>query len=281
MSNNETKNLSFNANEKDFRTWANFFHDNGYIILDNAISNNTVQRLRGDLLNLSKPSKENGKKKRKRDGTRHTVHKCFFEKSKTTVDLVENSILVDFAQYLINDVPGGRGNSLTAHLIHNNAFVVPPNGRGQAPSWHTDDPLQQIIIPEGKSLPDYIKLPVLVVTYMIWLSDCTAPENGPTYIVPGSHRWGKIIDPEKAENLCIPACGRAGTAVLVNSQTWHRGCENKSSTPRETLQLTFGRRIIGHKFKTIMNYNLPDHILKNRNDTAKERFGFLEGGAYS
>jgi ectoine hydroxylase-related dioxygenase (phytanoyl-CoA dioxygenase family) len=167
------------------------------------------------------------------------------------------------------------------HLIHNNAFSVPPNGRGQAPSWHTDDPLQQVIIPDGKVLPDWVKLPCLVATYMIWLSDCTTVENGPTHIVPGSHRFGKNINYEFAEEHAIPACGKAGTAVLVNSQTWHRGCANTSKNARDTLQLTFGRRIIGHKHKTIMNYKMPDHVFRDQNEKTLKRLGFLQGGAYS
>ena len=67
---------------------------------------------------------------------------------------------------------------MTAHLIHNNAFTVPPGGRGQAPTFHTDDCLQNVIIPEGKQLPDWIKLPVLACTWMCWLSDCVEPSNG-------------------------------------------------------------------------------------------------------
>jgi ectoine hydroxylase-related dioxygenase (phytanoyl-CoA dioxygenase family) len=282
MSDYEQKAISFDAKNKDFKTWASFFHENGYIIINNALSIDMIQRLRADLYKIDKDAEKYKYKNKNDTGSKHIVHKRFFEKSRATVDLVEDSLLTDFAQHLINDVPNSeKGNSLTAHLIHNNAFIVPPNGRGQAPSWHTDDPLQQVIIPEGKTLPKWIKLPVLVATYMIWLSDCDTSENGPTNIVPGSHRWGSVVDSEKAEKWCIPACGKAGTAVLVNSQTWHRGSENKSTTPRETLQLTYGRRIIGHKHGTIMNYVMPDHVLKNRSDKTKERFGFLQGGAYS
>lgn len=277
--------VSFDATTKAFKEWAAFFHAHGYIILNNALAPEMIQRLRDDLQKRDASGKggRGGGRGGRRDAAvaRHVVHKRFFEHSKATVDLVEDSVVTDFAQYLIHDVPGGRGNSLTAHLIHNNAFTVPPNGRGQAPSWHTDDPLQQVILPKGRVLPEWIKLPVLVCTYMIWLSDCPKEENGPTRIVPGSHRWGEVVDPAKAEPLGIAACGKAGTAVLVNSQTWHRGSENTSSVPRATLQLTFGRRIIGHKHDTIMNYVMPPHVLRGRHDKTYERFGFLQGGAYS
>lgn len=266
---------TFDATSVNFQDWGEFFHENGYIILENAISPSIVEKLRKDLEN------ENEKNKKNLDNFHHTVHKCFFEKSKTTTGLVTDSILFDFAQYIIADVPGRRGNNLDAHLIHNNAFSVPPGGRGQAATWHTDDALQNVIIPEGKTLPKWIKLPVMVVTYMIWLSDCETEENGPTYVVPGSHRFGTLLDKHYADLNGIPTCGKAGTAILINNQLWHRGCENTSNSPRHTLQLTFARRIVGHKFKTIMNYQMPSHVLANIRKNILGRFGFLAGGAYS
>lgn len=304
---------SFDANNRNFKEWGDFFHKNGYVILNNAINEQDRNELRTDLQRENNKNQKNSKNK-KYDGSKHVVNKCFFENSNKTIELIESSVLYDFAQYLIADVPtvatqhsqseaelssaskqclprvneslqkqrvGGRGNTLKAHLIHNNAFTVPPNGRGQAPTFHTDDCLQNVIIPEGKTLPEWIRLPVMVVTWMCWLSDCDTPEKGPTHVVPGSHRFGRTVDRDLAEKLAIPACGKAGTCVLINNQVWHRGCENTSDTPRETLQLTFARRIIGHKHKSIMNYNMPKHVYENKKEETKERLGFLQGGAYS
>jgi len=255
---------------------AQFFYKNGYVIIDNAVPDTVLQNIRADLY------RADSKKKPNRDITRHNMHKCFFEISPETTNFILNSQLVDFIQYMIADVPGNRGNTLTAHLIHNNAFIVPPGGRGQAPTWHTDDALQNVILPEGARIPDNVRLPVMVCTCMIWLSDCLEAENGPTFVVPGSHRFGRVVDPKYADAHGIPACGRAGSAVIINNQLWHRGAHNMSNVPRETLQLTFGRRIIGHKFRSIMNYMMPAHVTEHlKTDAQKARMGFLEGGAYS
>lgn len=276
----------FDLNRSPLDKMADFFYTNGFVILDNALDAETLEKLRNDLhevhTNFQSVKRDKDKKKDEK-GKRHDVYKCFFEHSRATVDVIENSKLTDFAQYVISDIPGARegSNSLTAHMIHNNAFIVPPGGRGQAPSWHVDDPLQQVIIPSNYSLPPCIRLPVLVCTYMIWLSDCSSPDNGPTYVVPGSHRFGKAVNYTEADKKGIPMCGKAGTAVLINSNVWHRGCENKSSISRETLQITFARRIIGHKHKTIMDYHMPPHVYENRSEKLKERLGFLQGGAYS
>ena len=269
--------ITFDATNRDFALWADFFYANGYIKIANAINSDQLMKLKADLYKLNNTIRQNATK----STNRHFVHKRFFENSKTTVDLVESSVMTDFAKYLIADVPGGRGNTLSAHLIHNNAFTINPGGRGQAPTYHTDDCLQNVIIPDGKKLPNWIRLPVLTATWMCWLSDCNTSYNGPTYVVPGSHRWGRIVNQTEAEELGIPMCGMAGTAVLVNNQTWHRGCENTSNIPRDTLQLTYARRIIGHKFGTIMNYQMPPHVLAKKSMKTRELFGFLEGGAYS
>jgi len=276
----------FDLQTDQYSKMADFFYTNGFVILDNALTNDMLTNVKEDLHrihNNHQLMKSEKAKNKDHKGKRHDVYKCFFENSPATVDIIENSKLTDFAQYIIGDVPGARegSNSLTAHVIHNNAFIVPPGGRGQAPSWHVDDPLQQIIVPNGYSLPPNIRLPVLVCTYMIWLSDCDNPENGPTYVVPGSHRFGKPVNNFEADKKGIPMCGKAGTAVLINSNVWHRGCENTSSVPRETLQLTYARRIIGHKHKTIMNYHMPSSVYEGRSDKLKERLGFLQGGAYS
>lgn len=268
---------TFDLQKGDFKKMSDFFYDNGYIVLENALSPTQIEQVRTDLYSIHDKTQKN------KNQERHNVYKCFFENSQATVDIIEKSKLTDFAQYVIGDVPDSWPNntSLTAHLIHNNAFIVPPGGRGQAPGWHVDDPLQQVIVPKNYTLPPNIRLPVLVCTYMIWLSDCDTPDKGPTYVVPKSHRFGRVINKDEAQKMGIPACGKAGTAVLINSNLWHRGSENKSTQPRETLQLTFARRIIGHKHKTIMNYNMPKHVYENRSEIGLKRLGFLQGGAYS
>lgn len=276
----------FDLEKSDLKKMTDFFYTNGFIILENAIKPNQIEKLRNELYgvhNKFQQEKKTKNSKKNEQSGRHDVYKCFFENSPTTVDIIEQSNLADFAQKIISDVPDSwpSNTSLSAHVIHNNAFIVPPGGRGQAPGWHVDDPLQQVIIPQGYTLPPCIRLPVLVGTFMIWLSDCDIPDKGPTWVVPGSHRFGRVVNPKEADRLGVPMCGKAGTAVFINANTWHRGCENKSDVPRETLQITWARRIIGHKFKTIMNYQMPSHVLEGRSETLKKRLGFLQGGAYS
>jgi ectoine hydroxylase-related dioxygenase (phytanoyl-CoA dioxygenase family) len=274
--------VRFDGTKPNFPVWNEFFHTNGYIIIDNALDKETTSKLKEDLDKLNKAVAKH--KLTHLQPSRHIVHKCVFENSSTVVGLVSNSVISNFAQYVIRDGPSPpiwkSGDSLQMHLIHNNAFSVPAGGRGQAPGWHTDDP-PLFDIPYGKTLPDWVKLKCLVATYMIWLSDCESISNGPTAILPKSHRFGQKVDWKYAEKNCIHATGKAGTAVLVHSQVWHRGSENTSTIPRDTIQFTFARRIIGHKHKTIMNYVMPPSVYEGMDDETRARLGFLQGGAYS
>lgn len=262
-----------------YRRLADAFHRDGFVVVENAISS----QMRTDLLSDLRAA-QSTERRRSKDRFTHQMYTCFFTQSPATVRLVAQSGLADFGQFLIADgVPGARvgGNSLTAHLIHNNAFSVPPGGRGQAPSWHTDDAMQNVALPVGYVLPPEVKLPVMVLTCMVWLSDCDTPDKGPTFVVPGSHRFGHAVDPVYAERHAVPACGKAGSVVFLNNQTWHRGAKNSSAVARDTLQVTFGRRIISHMFGSIMNYHLPETVTRNMDEKTRERFGFLQGGAYS
>jgi hypothetical protein len=70
------------------------------VILENALDKETIEKLRKDLYGMNTYSKSIKKEKdRKKDekGRRHDVFKCFFENSSTTVDIIENSKLTDFA----------------------------------------------------------------------------------------------------------------------------------------------------------------------------------------
>ena len=91
-------------------------------------------------------------------------------------------------------------------------------------------------------------------------------ENGPTRVVPGSHKWqpinvpavnrgdwvpGEMTAAEKAripESLAAPYPGEVlveaprGSVIIVNSSMWHGGTTNVSGKRRRVLHLTYTRR---------------------------------------
>ncbi len=81
----------------------------------------------------------------------------------------------------------------------------------------------------------------------IWLIDDFTPANGPTRVVPGSHRSGRLprevmadpADPYPGEARLL---GSAGTVVIFNAHLWHGGTRNTTGRPRRALHSYFCRR---------------------------------------
>jgi ectoine hydroxylase-related dioxygenase (phytanoyl-CoA dioxygenase family) len=100
---------------------------------------------------------------------------------------------------------------------------------------------------------------------MVMLDEMTL-DNGPTRVVPGSHRWAPINvpyvnqadwepTPLSAEDQArVPAdlgalypgevlvTAPAGSAIVCNSSMWHSGTTKRADVPRRMLHLTYTRR---------------------------------------
>jgi ectoine hydroxylase-related dioxygenase (phytanoyl-CoA dioxygenase family) len=81
----------------------------------------------------------------------------------------------------------------------------------------------------------------------IWLIDDFTPDNGPTRVVPGSHRSGQLpgralADPWAPHPGEVQLLGQAGTVVIFNAHLWHGGTLNTTRQPRRALHSYFCRR---------------------------------------
>jgi ectoine hydroxylase-related dioxygenase (phytanoyl-CoA dioxygenase family) len=81
----------------------------------------------------------------------------------------------------------------------------------------------------------------------IWLIDEFTEVNGPTRVVPGSHRSprrpGQVMaDPEARYPGEVKLLGQAGTVVIFNAHLWHGGTLNRTGRPRRALHSYFCRR---------------------------------------
>lgn len=80
----------------------------------------------------------------------------------------------------------------------------------------------------------------------IWMLDDFTEDNGPTRLVPGTHRSGKLphdvlADPRLAHPDEIVTLGRAGDVIFMNSHMWHGGTANRTALPRRSLHGFFVR----------------------------------------
>ena len=245
-------------------TWVEQFHRDGYLFLTDVLSPPVTAQLRDDLdeaLAGDSPRSE---------GCIQLYHRMF-ESSPANLRLFDLEPIVTFAERLIDQV---------CHVIHNNSFRTPV-GAGLS-TWHQDDP-PHYIVTDGKP-PSNVRLPVLLFTCNYYLTDVDAVEHGPTQVVPGSHLFGAPpphpTEGTQYESQVVSNLGPAGSVIMFNNQVWHRGAPNTSDRIRFVTQVSYARRVIGHKYSPFMNYAMPEHVYRDADPRLKQLLGFLPVGAY-
>ena len=255
--------------------WVDQFNRDGYLFIKNVLPPNHVAELKGELDRALNEHKDPS-------SPRIEIRQRMFETSQANVRLFELEPIVTFAEKAIAE---------DCHVMHNNGFISPPGGGIYG--WHQDDP-PHLIIKEGK-LPENIVLPCLLFTANYYLTDVNDVENGPTQVIPGSHLFGQsppntgYVAPNgkpnglvgtKHEKEIVSCLGPAGSVVIFNNQVWHRGGPNVSNQSRYMAQVSYARRLIGHKYFPFMNYQMPEHVYKDAGPRLKRLLGFLPRGAY-
>ena len=244
--------------------WVEQFHRDGYLFLPELLSPEFVERLRSDLDNrlTEIPLHPSA-------GVR--IQERMFEHSPANVRLFDMEPMATFAESLI---------APDCHVIHNNSFVTELGGG--ISTWHQDDAPHYLVL-EGDA-PKNVRLPVLLFTANYYLTDVLAVENGSTEVLPGSHLFGKPCPPDLAgtpyASRITPTLGKAGSVTLFNNQVWHRGGPNLSDTRRYITQVSYARRLVGHKYYPFMNYQMPEWVYADAGPRLKRLLGFLPHGAY-
>ena len=141
------------------------------------------------------------------------------------------------------------------HVIANTAWRNPPDFGGGP--WHCDAG-PHVPRPEGVEWDDRIPYPVFAVGAHVHLRDCT-PADGPTAVVPASHRSGRLPPRESVDDPELTYDGRppvtltagAGDVALFVSDCWHRGTPaGPGGGGRDFLQVHYGRRDIAQRIRT-------------------------------
>ncbi len=129
--------------------------------------------------------------------------------------------------------------TLGEHLLWDmsvlSALPTPSNETRATTSWHRD--FNGVF--HGAAILSYL-------WFFLCLDDVT-PENGATWIVPGSHHLGTAPEPEscgvwKGDELSnfpsrMQLCGRAGDILVLNPVTIHTSGRNSTSKPRRLLNV--------------------------------------------
>ena len=247
-------------------SWVETFHRDGCLFLENILPEDWCAELRDDLDRALDAHPEITEKQ----NALHLVPRMF-ETSPANLRLFDFEPLVSFAEALVAD---------NCHVIHNNSFRTYPGGG--IVRWHQDDK-PHLLYTRGEP-PTNIRLPVLWFTCNYYLTDVTERDHGGTEVIPASHLFGASppddLEGTEWEDRVQYNLGKAGSVIMFNNQVWHRGGPNRSERTRYITQITYARRMIGHKYFPFMNYQMPEHVYEGADERKKRLLGFLPSGAY-
>jgi ectoine hydroxylase-related dioxygenase (phytanoyl-CoA dioxygenase family) len=145
------------------------------------------------------------------------------------------------------------------HVVANTLWRNPPEFGGGP--WHCDAGPH---IPRPADVPwdDRIPYPVFAIGAHILLRDCHRAD-GPTAVVPGSHRSGRLAPLDRINDPDLTYDGRppvllegdAGDVAMFASDAWHRGTPADGGRGRLFVQVHYGRRDIAQRIRTTDEVN--------------------------
>ncbi len=249
--------------------WVERFHRDGCLFLRDVLPPEWCTELRRDLDRVLDEA-ETETQRRSSDSVIELNHRMF-ETSDANLRLFDLEPIVTFAERLV---------AANCHVIHNNSFRC-PTGSGIV-TWHQDD-APHYEVTHGEP-PTNVHLPVLLFTCNYYLTDAETVDRGPTQTVPRSHLFGAacpaVIEGSGHEAEVVSNLGAAGSVIMFNNQVWHRGAPNTSDCTRYITQISYARRLVGHKYHPFMNYQMPAHVFEGADERRRRLLGFLPNGAY-
>jgi len=241
------------------------FDELGYVVVPNYFSAADVEEMRAELDRLQMIEGAHGG---------HEVHiepgalrlSNLFNKSPAFMRCLRCAPTLYLANRLMGEL----------HVYSLNARN-PAKGSGQQP-LHSDTP---------RAYDDY-----RMVNTMVLLDDMTE-DNGPTRVVPGSHKLVPINVPDinmnemkdcvmtPEEAAIVPTdpvathprefhiTGTAGSVAVINGRIWHGGTINRNGASRRVLHLAIGRRDCPQQL------NEREHLTQGLYDRASPAERFL------
>lgn len=250
----DTSWLEYCATEEQLKA----FNDEGYLIVEDAISSEMVDALEevADRLDAEERAK-----------TGLAPHKLL-SKFRT---VIEDDILLELLDNkkvfpLLWDILGWNIQLYISHLI-----MYPPEPPDtprvtKAAHWHQDG---------GRPVPEMERPhPRLSLKVSYWLSDVTDRDNGAMRIVPCSHKLdtrppNRDDDPDGDPEGAIDLTVKRGTAVLFDRRMWHSRGWNFSDQTRKVL-------FMGYSYRWLrgLDYNLmPPEILEKCDPIRRQLLG--------
>lgn len=99
----------------------------------------------------------------------------------------------------------------------------------------------------------------LVLNTLVMFDDFT-PENGATWLMPGSHKFGPKPSKEDFYAVAEQALAPAGSILFFNSNVWHAGGDNNTAKQRRSITPMFCKPYIKPQFDypRVLGYDKGD-----------------------
>jgi len=218
-----------------------FFNTNGYLIIENALDEQTTQRLIAALDRVDTRERTDANRGKLLSVTN------IVQEDPGYVELIDNP-------RVFPKVWGSLGWNI--YLYHSHLDVSPPADAAALTwrvAWHQDS---MRVNDEIESSPR----PRLSLKVGYYLTDVSQPDRGNTLIVPGSHLWDEIdcpadgvTNPEGAEPLCV----KPGSAVLIDRRIWHSRSPNLWDQTRKVVWYGYSYRWLRPKDEMTVEHLYP------------------------
>ncbi len=221
--------------------------EEGHCILRRVFSRDEIDALRAEVLSVFERYPPDGRPFGSIELAGSMYRYEMFNRGALCQRAIEHRRILDVIEQLLGD---------DCHVIANTAWRNPPHHQGSSIGcdWHTDAG-PHLPRSRGVEWPDALAYPIFVIGVHVYLEDC-GPDDGPTGVIPGSHKSGQPppADERWSDKLsykgrtAVSHIVRAGDVGMFVSDVWHRRMPaTERGKGRLFLQINYGRRDIAQR----------------------------------
>ncbi|MDR3500941.1 MAG: phytanoyl-CoA dioxygenase family protein [Parvibaculum sp.] len=191
----------------------------GFTVLDSGLAPERVADLRNRIAPVVALQTEEfgGSEAMRQIGDADTA-RAMLAYDEAFLDLVKNPRLLGLVERML----GGY-----FILSQQNSIVIHPGETHHQIRFHRDLPYQHFVSSRPLALN------------ALFCADAFTEENGATVVVPGSHKMEPFPSDEAIRRLERPVAAPAGSFIVLDAMTFHRGGQNMTNRPRHGVNHVF------------------------------------------